>query len=114
MEKQYFVLDLKDDAATIDAYKKWHMAGAVPEPVTKSIRGADIEELEIFLAGNRLVMILTPGPHYDSEAKATADETNPDVQKWETLMWGFQKQLPFARPDQKWVPMERIYALSQQ
>jgi L-rhamnose mutarotase len=29
-------------------------------------------------------------------------------------MWRFQQALPFAAPGQKWVPMQRIYALSEQ
>ncbi len=109
-----YCLDLKDDPDTIAGYRKWHAPGAVPVAVNRSIRDAGIDALEIFLAGNRLVMLLTPGPGFDPVKKAAADAASPDVQAWETLMWDFQQALPFAAPDQKWVAMEKIYALSDQ
>jgi L-rhamnose mutarotase len=114
MDKLYFCLDLKDDAAAIARYKQWHAPGQVPAPINASIRSAGIEALEIYLAGNRLFMILTPGPGFDPAAKAVADAASPDVQAWENLMWEFQQSLPFASPGEKWVPMTRIYALSEQ
>lgn len=110
----FYCLDLKDDAERIAAYRKWHAPGAVPAAVNRSIRDAGIAALEIFLAGNRMVMMLTPGPDFDPVKKAEADANNPDVQAWEKLMWEFQQSLPFAAPGQKWVQMERIYALSEQ
>ncbi|MBW8733847.1 MAG: L-rhamnose mutarotase [Asticcacaulis sp.] len=109
-----YCLDLKDDAETIAAYRKWHAPGAVPAAVTHSIRAAGIDALEIFLAGNRLVMLLTPGPDFDPVKKAAADAGDPEVQAWEKLMWDFQQAVPFAAPGQKWVPMDKIYALSDQ
>lgn len=112
--KLYYALDLKDDPTLIAQYKAWHAPGAVPAAVNKSIRDAGIDELEIFLAGNRMFMILTPGPNFDPAAKAKADAANPAVQDWETLTWGFQQALPFAAPGEKWVLLDRIYALSEQ
>ncbi|WP_443751228.1 L-rhamnose mutarotase [Asticcacaulis solisilvae] len=109
-----YCLDLKDDPETIAGYRKWHAPGAVPAAINRSIRDAGIEALEIFLAGNRLVMLLTPGPDFDSVKKAEADAASADVQAWEKLMWDFQQALPFAKPGQKWVGMEKIYALSEQ
>ena len=110
----YYLLDLKDDAAAIEAYKKWHAPDCVPAAVTRSIRDAGIEALEIYLLGNRMMMVLTPGPDFDAAAKAVADACNPDVPAWEELMWRFQQPLPFAKPQEKWLPMQRIYSLSEQ
>lgn len=28
---------------------------------------------------------------------------------WEALMWKYQRPLPHARPNDKWVPMEKIF-----
>ncbi len=114
MQKLYYVLDLKDDAASIERYRAWHAPGAVPAAINWSMRDFGVAELEIFLAGNRMVMVLTPGDDFDAEKKAAADAVNPEVQKWERLMWQFQQALPFARPGEKWLAMERIYALSDQ
>lgn len=113
-EKRVYALDLKDDPTLIERYKQWHAPGQVPAAINDSIRKAGIEALEIYLAGNRLFMILTPGPDFDPVAKAEADAASDEVQKWETLMWDFQQALPFAAPGEKWLPMERIYALSEQ
>ena len=113
-EKIYYLLDLKDDPDLIARYKAWHAPGAIPSAITESIRKAGIDALEIFLVGNRLMMILTPGPDFDPVAKAAADAASPEVQDWEALMWSFQQALPFAAPGQKWLPMERIFALSEQ
>lgn len=113
-DKLVYALDLKDDPALIARYRQWHAPGQVPAAINDSIRKAGIEALEIYLVGNRLFMILTPGPDFDLAAKAAADAASEDVQKWETLMWDFQRALPFAAPGEKWLPMERIYSLTEQ
>ncbi len=114
MHKRYYALDLKDDAALIERYKAWHAPGAVPAAINASMRDHGIAELEIFLAGNRMVMALTPGPDFNAAAKAAFDAASPDVQAWEETMWRFQQALPFAGPGEKWIEMTRIYALSEQ
>ncbi len=102
-------LDLKDDPALIAEYKRHH-ARIWPE-ITKSIRDAGILDLEIYLLGTRLFMILEAGEDSSLERKAEADRNNPKVQEWEKLMWKFQKPLPEARPGEKWLLMERIFKL---
>ena len=114
MTRLYYALDLKDDPALIERYKAWHAPGAVPAAINASMRDHGIAELEIFLAGNRMVMVLTPGPGFDPAGKAAFDAASPEVQAWETLMWEFQQALPFAPSGEKWVAMERVYALSEQ
>ena len=106
----YYLLDLKEDVELIQRYRDWHAPGAIPPPVIKSIRDAGIEAMEIFLVGNRLLMVLTPGPEFDGATTAG----NPDVLDWETQMWHFQQPLPFANPGEKWVALERIFTLSEQ
>lgn len=107
-------LDLVDDADAIARYEAWHEPGAVPAAVTRSIRAADITEMEIWRAHDRLFMIMETGPGFSPAAKAAADMASEDVQAWERLMWEFQRPLPHAAPGEKWVTMRRIYALSQQ
>lgn len=109
-----FALDLHDDADLIARYEKWHQPGQVPVAVTRSIRKADIRDMEIWRAGTRLLMIMETGPGFSPEAKADADLASADVQAWERLMWEFQKPLTFANDGEKWVPMKRIFALGEQ
>ncbi|MEO6361521.1 MAG: L-rhamnose mutarotase [Sphingomicrobium sp.] len=109
-----FALDLADDPELIGRYKQWHRPGGPPAAVNRSIRAADIRELEIWLTGPRLLMIMEVGPNFDPAAKAVGDAGDPDVQAWEKLMWEFQRPLPWAAPGEKWIAMDRIYALSEQ
>lgn len=112
-QRRCFAVDLHDDADQIALYRQWHRAGGPPAAVSEAIRADDVRELEIWLVGDRMFMILEQGEAYDPEAKARRDANNPDVQAWDALMRTFQKPLPFA-PDQTWVEMTRIYALSEQ
>ena len=110
MTKRYcLTLDLKNDPALIAEYKRYHER-IWPE-ITQSIRDADIENLEIYLCGTRMFMILEAGDDFSFERKSALDRANPKVQEWENLMWKFQQALPDARPGEKWLPMERIFKL---
>ena len=107
----YLACDLKDDPALIEKYKEYHAPGNAWPEITHSIKSAGITDMEIFLAGNRLFMIMTTTDDFDPAAKAAADAGNPKVQEWETLMDTFQQRLPFAPEGVKWVPLERIFKL---
>jgi L-rhamnose mutarotase len=110
MTKRYtLTLDLKDDPRLIAEYKRYHQK-IWPE-ITRSIKDAGVLDLEIYLHGTRMFMILEVDETFSFEKKAEADRTNPKVQEWENLMWKFQKALPQARPSEKWLLMERIFKL---
>jgi L-rhamnose mutarotase len=102
-------LDLKDDPKLIAEYKRHHEK-IWPE-ITRSIKDAGILDLEIYLHGMRMFMILEVDESFSFEKKAQADRQNPKVQEWENLMWKFQQALPEARPSEKWLLMERIFKL---
>ena len=110
-KKLCLALDLKDDPELIDAYKAYHAPGSVWPEIIESIRSAGIEDMEIYLTGNRLFMIMEVDESFDPDKKARADAENPKVQDWENLMWKFQQALPWAKAGEKWVPMERIFKL---
>jgi L-rhamnose mutarotase len=102
-------LDLKDDPTLINDYKRHHEK-IWPE-IAESIRDSGIVDLEIYLLGTRLFMIMEVNESFSFEAKAAADRLNPKVQQWEDLMWRFQQPLPQAAPGEKWMLMERIFRL---
>ena len=102
-------LDLKDDPALIAEYKRHHEK-IWPE-ITHSIKAAGIENMEIYLLGTRLFMIMEVDEQFSFEAKAESDRENRKVQEWEQLMWKFQQPLPDAKPGEKWLRMERIFKL---
>jgi L-rhamnose mutarotase len=110
MTRRYcLTLDLKDDPELIQEYRRHHRE-VWPE-VTASMRRAGVVDLELYLLGTRLVMILEVNGKFSFEEKARIDRDDPKVQEWERLMWNFQKPLPEAKPGEKWILMERIYKL---
>jgi L-rhamnose mutarotase len=109
-QKKYcLTLDLEDDPQLIDEYRRHHQK-IWPE-ITKSICDAGITDMEIYLLGTRMFMIMEVDERFSFEAKAIADRENPKVREWEELMWKFQKSLPQAKPGEKWMLMERIFKL---
>src|ERR1700739_784993 len=102
-------LDLQDDPELIAEYKRRHER-VWPE-IIRSIRESGILDMESYLLGTRMFMIMEVNEHFSFEAKQKADSHNPKVQEWETLMWRFQKALPQAKPGEKWMVMERIFKL---
>jgi L-rhamnose mutarotase len=110
MTRRYcLALDLKDDPDLIAEYERHHES-VWPE-ITRSIRDAGIEDMEIYRLGNRLFMVMEVSDDFSFEAKAAADRADPRVQEWESLMWKYQQPLPMARPGDKWLLMERIFKL---
>ncbi|RUL72757.1 L-rhamnose mutarotase [Dyella choica] len=110
MQHFYYALDLKDDAAAIAEYERWHRPGVIWPEIVTSIRAAGIEDMEIFRTGNRLMMVVQMADGYVPSAKR---EENGDTktQEWEALMDRYQQRLPWADAGQKWVPMGRIFSL---
>jgi len=102
-------LDLKNDPALIAEYKQYHQK-VWPE-ITRSIRDAGIEDMEIYLFGTRMFMIMEVNDSFSFEKKSIADRSNRKVQEWESLMWKFQEALPETQPGEKWLRMERIFKL---
>lgn len=107
MPRRCFALDLMDDAQLIADYERWHRTGSVPAGVIEDIRAAGVLAMEIWRTGDRLVMI----------AEVSDDWPRPrppsiEVERWEALMWRFQRALPGAPDGTKWLEMARIFDLS--
>jgi L-rhamnose mutarotase len=110
MNRRYcFTLDLKNDPALIAEYRKHHET-IWPE-ITESIKNSGIVDMEIYLLGTRMFMIMEVNESFSFEKKAKSDRQDPKVQEWEQLMWKFQQTLPQAKPGEKWLRMERIFKL---
>lgn len=112
MKQRYcLTLDLQDDPKLISEYKRYH-ENIWPE-ITRSIKDSGIEDMEIYLLGTRMFMIMEVNESFSFEAKARADQLNPKVREWETLMGTFQKLLPQSKPGEKWLLMTRVFKLEE-
>lgn len=109
IKKFCLALDLKDDPQLIAEYKTYHQK-VWPE-IIKSIKDSGITVLDIYCTGNRLFMIIEADENFSFERKSAMDKANSKVQEWEELMWKFQQAIPWAKPREKWVLMEKIFEL---
>ena len=109
MKKYCLALDLKDDPALIAEYEKYHQN--VWPGIKKSIADAGVTNMEIYRTGNRLFMVMEVADNFSFDAKGVADNASETVQRWEALMWKFQQPLPWAKEGEKWISMDKIFAL---
>jgi L-rhamnose mutarotase len=108
MKRRYcLTLDLKDDPELIADYRRHHQH-VWPE-ILQSIRDSGIEDMEIYLLGTRMFMIMEVNAQFSFAEKSESDRGNPKVREWEQLMWKFQQPLPEAKPGEKWMLMDRIF-----
>lgn len=107
-QRHCLTLDLKSDPALIAEYKRHH-ENVWPE-IKQSLCDAGILDMEIYLLGTRMFMIIETSESFSFARKAQLDRNNPKVMEWENLMGKFQQ--PFssdARPEARWLPMERVF-----
>ncbi|MNK17922.1 L-fucose mutarotase [compost metagenome] len=109
MKRYALALDLVDDDKLITEYEAYHQS-IWPE-IAHSIKASGITSMEIYRVSNRLFMIMEVNDTFSFEAKAKADAENPKVQEWEELMWKYQQALPVAKEGEKWLLMDKIFAL---
>jgi L-rhamnose mutarotase len=103
-------LDLQTDPALIAEYEQMHRE-VWPE-IKASITGSGITSMEIWRLENRLFMIIETDPEFSFGNKAAMDAANPVVQRWEQLMWKYQKAIPGGQPGEKWRLMDNIFSLN--
>ncbi|MEO5599775.1 MAG: L-rhamnose mutarotase [Cyclobacteriaceae bacterium] len=107
MKRYCLALDLKDNPELIAEYERHHQQ--VSPDILKSIKDSGVERMELFRTGNRMFMIMEVSDGFSFDEKDQMDKANPMVQTWESLMWKYQQALPFARPGEKWVVMEKFF-----
>jgi len=108
--RSVLAVDLKDDPAIIERYKSYHRR-VWPE-VLASLRRAGIVNMDIYLLGRRLVMVVdTTGQDYQRCFAAHAS-SHPRVVEWEALMRSLQQPPPGAAPGTWWTEMRPIFSLT--
>jgi L-rhamnose mutarotase len=109
MARRCFALDLNDDPELIAEYETRHGPGAVWPKVIEHIKATGVESMEIWRTGDRLFMIAEVADDYPRPI-----ETPVEIERWEELMWRFQRPLAHATEGEKWVSMKRIFSLEEQ
>jgi L-rhamnose mutarotase len=110
MKRYCLTLDLKNDAALIAEYEKYHRD--VWPGIKASILDSGITNMEIYRFDNRLMMIMETDDTFTFERKAAMDAANAKVQEWENLMLKFQQPFKNVKPGEKWMLMDRIFELN--
>ncbi len=104
-------VDLRDDAAAIEGYKDHHRR-VWPE-VLASLRRSGVRNLDIYLLGRRLVMVLeTDGQDY-RRCFAEHRTSGFRVTQWEDLMRSLQVPPPGAPPGEWWAQMAPVFSLDE-
>ena len=104
-------LDLKDNPELIAEYRRRHSEGEVWSEVLAGIREVGILEMEIYLVGTRLVMIVETALDFDWDTAMARLATLPRQQEWEDYMSLFQQAAEGSSSNEKWQSMERIFHL---
>jgi L-rhamnose mutarotase len=111
-ECHVFTLNLKDDPAVVDAYTRHHRA-VWPE-VQASLRRVGVEQMDIYLLGRRLVMVveMRDGRDYRDAFREHASSSQR-VAEWERLMKSLQEPAAEAGAGEWWAVMEPVFHLEQ-
>jgi L-rhamnose mutarotase len=106
-------LMLEDDPQLIAEYKQAHAAGAAWPEITQGMLDVGILDMEIYMVGTRLIMIMDTVPDFDHDRAMAKLATKPRQSEWEAAMARFQRTSSDASADEKWKPLERIYKLGE-
>ena len=104
-------LDLKDNPELIAEYRRRHSKGEAWSEVIDGIRQVGILEMEIYLLGTRLFMIVETPLDFDWDSAMDRLSKLPRQQEWEDYMSDFQQAAPGSSSNEKWQMMERIFHL---
>ena len=104
-------LKLENDSQLIAEYKKVHTPDEVWPEITQGMRDVGIIDMEIYILGNQLFMIMDTVADFNHDSAMKELATKPRQSEWEAFVSRFQKTSADATADEKWQLMERIYKL---
>lgn len=105
-------LKLENDSALIKEYKKVHEPNASWPEITQGMKDVGIIDMEIYILGNQLFMIMDTVADFNHDKAMKELATKPRQAEWEAYVSRFQKTSADATADEKWQLMERIYKLN--
>ena len=104
-------IQLKPDNALIREYIHRHSQGEAWPEILDGIRKVGILEMEIYLFGNRLFMIVETPADFDWDTSMARLATLHRQQEWEDYMAIFQDCNTGDTAEDKWQMMDRIFYL---
>lgn len=104
-------LDLRSNPELIAEYRRLHSADGIWPEIMAGIRAVGILEMEIYLLGTRLFMIVEAPADFDWDSAMQRLATLPRQAEWEALTAKYQQASAGAASNEKWQLMERIFYL---
>ena len=104
-------LDLRDNPELIAEYRRRHSKEYAWKEVLEGIRQVGILEMEIYLLGTRLFMIVETPLDFEWESAMARLSTLPRQEEWEDYMAEFQLVKTGMSSAEKWQLMDRIFHL---
>lgn len=104
-------LKLKDNPQLIATYRRRHSKDEVWREVLDGIRQVGILDMQLFILGTRLVMIVDAPADFDWDTAMARLATLPRQQEWEDYMAAFQQCAEGTTSNEKWQQMERFFFL---
>lgn len=106
-------IELNDDPNLIEEYKKLHGLGAAWAEITNGMKEVGILDMEIYISGTTLFMIMDTKADFNHEQAMTKLATLPRQSEWETFVSKYQKTNSDSTAGEKWRLLERIYKMDQ-
>ena len=105
------VLKLQDNKELIEKYREIHKPGKVWPEITRGIREVGIIDMEIYIHGNFVFMIMDTVPDFDHEQAMKRLAGLPKQKEWEEYVSRFQQAGSKSATPEKWEVVERIFEL---
>ncbi len=104
-------LHLKDNPELIAEYRRIHSREEAWPEIRAGIRAVGILEMEIYILGSTLFMIVETPLDFDWDEAMARLAHLPRQQEWEEHVARFQECAPSSASSEKWKMMERMFYL---
>lgn len=105
------IMDLKDEPDLIARYRRAHSCEESWPEVREGIQQVGILEMEVYISGNHLVMVVDTPVDFDWDSAMARLAALPRQAEWEAFVAQFQQCDASATSDEKWQMTERIFHL---
>jgi len=104
-------MKLQDNPELWEKYRLMHSQGHIWQEIIDGIRQVGILEMEIYILGSRLVMVMDTVADFDFERDMARCAELPRQREWEEFMASFQQCDPGSAATERWQLMERMFYL---